>query len=47
MCCGGKVIIGIAGNIGSGKTMVSRFFEDLGAYYLSADEIGHEVLDEI
>jgi dephospho-CoA kinase len=44
---GTNIIIGIAGNIGSGKTMVSRFFEDFGAYYLSADEIGWEVLIEI
>ena len=44
---GGKVIVGIAGNIGSGKTMVSKFFEDFGAYYISADEIGWEILIEI
>jgi len=42
-----KIVVGIAGNIGSGKTMVSKFFEDFGAYYLSADEIGWEVLIEI
>ena len=42
-----KVIVGITGNIGSGKTMVSKFFEDFGAYYLSADEIGWEVLIDI
>lgn len=44
---GGRVIIGIAGNIGSGKTKVSRFFEDFGAHYISADEIGRKVLAEI
>jgi dephospho-CoA kinase len=43
----GKVIVGIAGHIGSGKTMVSKFFEDFGAYYVSADEIGWELLTEI
>jgi dephospho-CoA kinase len=43
----GKVIVGIAGHIGSGKTMVSKFFKDFGAYYVSADEIGWEVLTEI
>jgi dephospho-CoA kinase len=43
----GKIIVGIAGNIGSGKTKVSKFFEDFGAYYVSADEIGWEVLIEI
>lgn len=44
---GEKVIIGVGGNIGSGKTVVSRFFEEFGAHYLSADEIGWEVLREI
>jgi dephospho-CoA kinase len=47
MRSGEKVIIGVGGNIGSGKTMVSRIFEKLGAYYISADEIGWEVLPEI
>ena len=44
---GDKVMIGVGGNIGSGKTEVSRIFEDLGAHYISADEIGWEVLPEI
>lgn len=44
---GEKVIIAVGGNIGSGKTVVSRFFEEFGAIYLSADEIGWEVLREI
>lgn len=44
---GDKVIIGVGGNIGSGKTMVSRIFEEFGAHYISADEVGWEVLPEI
>ncbi|MCK4251062.1 dephospho-CoA kinase [candidate division WOR-3 bacterium] len=44
---GDKVIIGVGGNIGSGKTLVSKIFEELGAHYISADEIGWEVLPDI
>lgn len=44
---GSRVVIGVAGNIGAGKTTVSRIFEELGAYYISADEIGWAVLPEI
>lgn len=44
---GNKVIIGVGGNVGSGKTLVGRIFEELGAHYISADEIGWEVLSDI
>lgn len=44
---GGRAVLGVGGNIGSGKTVVSRFFEEFGAFYLSADEIGWQVLSEI
>jgi len=44
---GQKVVIGIGGNIGTGKTTVAKIFGDLGAQYISADEIGWEVLPEI
>ncbi len=44
---GDKVLIGVGGTIGSGKTLVSRIFEELGAHYISADEVGWEVLPEI
>jgi dephospho-CoA kinase len=44
---GDKVLIGVGGTIGSGKTLVSRIFQELGAQYVSADEIGWEVLPEI
>ncbi len=37
--------IGVFGLIGSGKTEVSRIFEEKGAYVISADEIGREVVD--
>lgn len=47
MCRGSKVVIGVAGNIGAGKTTVSKIFEELGAEYISADEIGWEVLPKI
>jgi dephospho-CoA kinase len=43
----GKVIIGVGGSVGSGKTTVSRIFESMGCYYLSADEVGWEVLPDI
>ncbi len=41
------MIVGVSGNIGSGKTLVSKMFEELGAHYISADEIGWETLPEI
>lgn len=44
---GGRAVVGVGGNIGSGKTVASRFFEEFGAFYLSADEIGWQVLSEI
>jgi len=36
--------IGITGLIGSGKTVVSRVFGELGAFVINADEEGHKVL---
>ncbi|MBN2620109.1 dephospho-CoA kinase [candidate division WOR-3 bacterium] len=41
------MVIGVGGTIGSGKTTVSRIFESMGSYYISADEIGWEVLSDI
>jgi dephospho-CoA kinase len=40
-----KPIIGIVGGIGSGKTSVAAEFAGLGCMVLSADDIGHELLD--
>ncbi len=42
-----KKVIGVGGCIGSGKTTVSKIFAEYGAQYISADEIGWEVLEEI
>ena len=39
-------IIGIVGGIASGKTSAAQIFEQFGAVVLSADEIGHRVLQE-
>ncbi len=36
--------IAVTGGIASGKTTVCRLFEELGAYYVSADEIVHQLL---
>jgi dephospho-CoA kinase len=47
MSSGQRVVIGIGGKIGTGKTTVANIFRDLGAQYISADEIGWEVLPEI
>jgi dephospho-CoA kinase len=43
----GKLVIGIGGNIGSGKTTVAKIFESYGMRYISADRIGRSVLTEI
>ncbi|HEC79183.1 MAG TPA: dephospho-CoA kinase [candidate division WOR-3 bacterium] len=42
-----KVVIGVTGTIGAGKTTVSRIFEEFGADYISADEVGWQVLPDI
>jgi dephospho-CoA kinase len=38
-------VIGIVGGVASGKSLVSRCFEKLGALRVDADRIGHQVLD--
>lgn len=38
------IVIGVAGGIASGKSTVSRVFEELGARVLDADAIGHDLL---
>lgn len=40
-----KMIIGILGGVGSGKSVVSRAFGELGCGIVDADRIAHEVLD--
>lgn len=37
-------VIGLTGNIGSGKSVVARVWEGLGAVVLDADRIAHEIL---
>ena len=38
-------VIGLTGNIGSGKTLAASYLADLGAVVINADEIGHHILD--
>lgn len=40
------IILGVVGGIASGKSLVSRRLEQLGARVLDADRIGHQVLCE-
>jgi dephospho-CoA kinase len=42
-----KVVIGVGGNIGSGKTTVAKIFKSFGMKYISADRIGWQVLPVI
>ncbi|MEO0129410.1 MAG: dephospho-CoA kinase [candidate division WOR-3 bacterium] len=42
-----KVVIGVGGNIGSGKTTVAKIFQSYGMKYISADRIGKSILPEI
>jgi dephospho-CoA kinase len=36
--------VGVTGGVASGKTTVCRIFEELGAYFVSADQIVHNLL---
>ena len=38
------VVIGVTGGIASGKSTVTKFFIDLGAYLIDWDVLGHEVM---
>ena len=40
----GKFIIGLTGNIATGKSVVRRMLEHLGAYGINADALTHRVL---
>lgn len=42
-----RIVIGVGGNIGTGKTTVCKIFEHFGAHYISADRVGWEVLPDI
>ena len=37
------IIVGLTGNVGSGKSTVSSFFKDLGAYVIDWDELARKV----
>ena len=38
------LVIGLTGNLGTGKTEVARMLAELGAVAINADELGHELL---
>lgn len=40
----GKFIIGLTGNIATGKSVVRRMLEQLGAYTIDADELAHRAI---
>lgn len=40
----GKFIVGLTGNIGTGKTVVRRMLEHLGAYTIDADALSHRAM---
>ena len=40
-----KVIIGITGKFGSGKSTVAKILEKKGAKIIKVDNVGHEVLE--
>jgi dephospho-CoA kinase len=42
----GKTIIGLTGNIATGKSVVRRMMEHLGAYTIDADSLAHRVLSK-
>lgn len=41
-----KIVIGLVGGIGSGKSAVARIFESLGAAVIDSDRVAHEVLTQ-
>ena len=40
----GKYVIGLTGNIATGKSVVRKMLEHLGAYGIDADTLGHRVI---
>ena len=40
----GKYVIGVTGNIGTGKSVVRKILEHLGAYGIDADALGHRAI---
>jgi dephospho-CoA kinase len=41
-----KIVLGITGGIGAGKSTVARFFKYLGADLIDADKIAHKIIRE-
>ena len=35
------IVIGLTGGIGTGKSEVARILEEIGAYIIDADRLGH------
>lgn len=42
----GKIVIGLTGNIATGKSVVRRMLEHLGAYTIDADALSHRVISK-
>ena len=42
----GTIVVGILGGIGSGKSLVAEQLRQMGAAVFSADEAGHQALDD-
>lgn len=39
-----RILVGLTGNIATGKTEVARVLDELGAYVIDADKVAHEVM---
>lgn len=41
-----RLVLGLTGSIGSGKSTVARMFQELGAEIINADKVGHSLLEK-
>ncbi len=41
-----KILVGVTGNISSGKTSFCEFLKEKGAFVIDADKIGHKIIEE-
>jgi len=41
-----RLVLGLTGSIGSGKSTVARMFQELGAEIIDADKVGHGLLEK-
>lgn len=39
------LIVGLTGNIGSGKSSIAHYFKELGARFIDADQVGRDVVE--